>query len=296
VAIAASNDGYVYWVDGQDGTIRRAPKVPSGLPKVLGTSYPAGIDIAVDATHVYFTTYTRADSYTGGLSRVLKDGSGNIEVITSQFSAARGLAINDQYAFYAVGLEPTMLIRTTKGMTDAAILYLSPHPDPDADVPPSLVGVAIDDQYVYATDIGSNVVLRMRQDNENVYPPTIFGGTRPRPYAIRVEEDFVYWADSAALYRRSRLDPTDTTGDTLSPASLVNAIAVDASDIYFTNVVPMGQDPPLTGIRRIIKNAQYGIDVATDVTDPLWSDVRGLAMDDDAIYFTADDSVFKVAK
>src|SRR5262249_53063258 len=34
LAIAASNDGFVYWVDGQDGTIRRASKAPSGLPKV----------------------------------------------------------------------------------------------------------------------------------------------------------------------------------------------------------------------------------------------------------------------
>ena len=36
--------------------------------------------------------------------------------------------------------------------------------------------------------------------------------------------------------------------------------------------------------------------MATDVTDALWLDVRGLAVDDEAVYFTADDSVFKVAK
>jgi hypothetical protein len=293
-AIAASNDGYIYWVDGQDGTVRKAPKnTPSVLPTILGQSSPPGIDIAVDDTHVYFTTYAPPGTYTGGLSRILKDGSGQVEPITSQFAAARGLAIDDRYAFYAVGLEPTMIVRTTKGMSDAVPLYVSP--PSDADVPASLVGVAIDDQYVYATDIGSNTVLRMRQDNENVYPPTIFSGTRPRPYSIRVDGDFVYWADSASLYRRSRLDPTDL-GDSISPAMLVNVIAVDATDLYFTEVVQTGDDPPPTAVRRIRKDATYARDLAVDVTDALWLDVRGLAVDDEAVYFTADDSVFKVAK
>jgi hypothetical protein len=292
-AIAAPNDGFVYWVDSQDGTVRKAPKTPSVLPKTLGTSSLPGMDIAVDDAYVYFTTYAPPGTSTGGLSRVPKDGSGLIEVVTSQFGGVRGLAIDDQHAFYAVEDEPTMLIRTTKGMTDATVLYRAP--PTDADVTPGLFAIAIDDQYVYATDVGSSLVVRIRQDSENVYPPTIFGGTRSRPYAIRVAGDFVYWADSAAVYRRSRLDATDM-GNPISPASFVDAIAVDGMDVYFADQIPQGLDPPLVAIRRIRKDAKFGIDMATDVTEALWSNIRSIAVDDVAIYFTADDSVLKVAK
>jgi hypothetical protein len=293
-AIAASSDGYVYWLDEFDGTVRRASKVDPKSPQFLGQSDPVGIDIAVDDQFIYYTTYTPPDSTVGGgINRLRKDGVGGVEILNSSFTGVQGLVLDDTYAFYAVSSNPTMIIRMRKDGSDTNRIHVA-FAD-DAGQSPSVFALAVDDRFVYATDMGSNTVIRVQKDADLAQDRAgVFVRTRPRPSSVRVDGDFVYWADSVAIYRRSRID-VSADPELLSEASHVSMIAVDATHVYFAENHVLVNGGASGSIGRIKKDAPSSSILGRDLTSG-WGPIGHIAIDETAVYFTSADEVVKIAK
>jgi hypothetical protein len=293
-AIAASSDGYVYWLDEFDGTVRRASKVDPKSPQFLGQSDPVGIDIAVDDQFIYYTTYTPPNSTVGGgINRLRKDGVGGVEILNSSFTGVQGLVLDDTYAFYAVGSNPTMVIRMRKDGSDTNRIHVA-FAD-DAGQNPSVFALALDDRFVYATDIGSNTVIRVRKDADLAQDRAgVFARTQPRPSSVRVDGDFVYWADSVAIYRRSRMD-SSADPQLLSEASHVSMIAVDSTHVYFAENHVLVNGGASGSIGRIRKDAPSNSILGRDLTSG-WGPIGHIAIDETAVYFTSADEVVKIAK
>ena len=86
------DDKYVFWSSNKG--LERVD-IMGGMPVALALS-PNIRSVAVDATHVYWT-----DELAGLVQRVLKDGSGPIEMIGFDQSGPFGLALDNQYVYWS---------------------------------------------------------------------------------------------------------------------------------------------------------------------------------------------------
>ncbi len=95
-------------VNGSDGTLYRVPK-NGGVGVELATSLHNPRELAVDATHVYFTSYGD-----GTVQRMSKDAvaGGTREVIATAQQFPIGIAVDDRYIFwinFATGSQGTVV-------------------------------------------------------------------------------------------------------------------------------------------------------------------------------------------
>jgi hypothetical protein len=286
-ALAVPDDGYAYWINGDDGRISRKKTDASefGSGNLVPTHMP-GLDLAVDDKYIFFTTKTDP---TSAVYRVNKDSTGNIDTISPDWLWAGKLALSDTEVFFTAVGHSSVVARVAKVGPDGDIV-LSPEPD-DATSPPAFDCIAIDDVFVYVTDVGRNLVLRTRRDAKPTDPPEIIAEAAG-PTALQVYGGFVYWADSEGIFRRK----TDLSGaaEALAIGFSATAMAIDFYWIYWISA-----DTPSGGSGNVIYRASNN--QKTVVPTTFWSTqgrIGDLAIDDWAVYFTGptDYEVYKLAK
>jgi hypothetical protein len=94
----ALDDEWVYWREGREepigGSARivRAPKNRSGLLEVLAEDQPSPRHVAVDESHVYWTS-------TESVRRIAKAG-GTVETLATGFSSPHAIALDDEAVYF----------------------------------------------------------------------------------------------------------------------------------------------------------------------------------------------------
>ncbi len=287
--MVASNDGYVYWVDAS-GAVSRVEKEGLRQPQVIASALAVATDIVVDDVYAYYTIAGDTPSRIGGVNRVFKQGGERAVGIALGFTSPAGIALRGPYVFFA-NSEPPALLRAAKDALDGStvIPLYKGQPD-DAGNTPFFLGVAADDQYVFVTDAATNAVWRIRQDAQPGDPAELFAPTSYRPVAIRVDGDFVYWADAGYLYRKLGTDPPGKATP-LRPATLTRSIALDASDLYYVSLSDIS-DTARGTIKRIPKDGQSS---PTEVSGG-WIGLGAIDVDELAVYFVSGNSIVKIAK
>lgn len=187
-----------------------------GAAVVLATGQGSINRLAVDATHVYWTTGSAE------LRRVAKSG-GSVSTLVAGMTIPRGLAVNGQEVFWgdaddlykapATGGTATLLAKVTVHslVADATDVYLTDYFGKVQTIPTA--GGALK---VLAS--GQNGPRELTVDATHVYWPTRLGGTVMRvpkgggavetiaqqqnyPWAVEVDATHVYWANLTALWR-----------------------------------------------------------------------------------------------
>lgn len=105
----AVDDAFVYWREADpadlDGRVMKLAKgaVLGQTPVVLAEGYPGARYLALDATHVYWTTFLRdpqSGVYTAGrIARISKDG-GPVQVLATSQQTPHGIAVDDQAIYW----------------------------------------------------------------------------------------------------------------------------------------------------------------------------------------------------
>ncbi len=198
------------------------------------------VGIAVDATHVYWTTSgAQANAWQGTVMKVPRAGGMPITLATGQ-PYPGDIAVDATSVYWIVGMNSY----------ERAVMKL---PLAGGTGTPLLSGqrslgssIAVDGTSAYFTDIGEggNVgqgsVLKVAKDGG---PPTTLAAAQWYPYAIALDADNLYWTN--------RGDGTNPMGGSVMKVSLrggtpvtlasgqtyPSAIAVDADNVYWLNGV-----------------------------------------------------------
>ena len=142
-AVAAPAHAYVYWTDGDAGTIGRANLDGSGVDRdfITGAGSPRGI--AVDEDHVYW-----ADSAAGRIGRADLDGSDVDPDFITGASSPTGLAVDGSYVYWANRGSDTIGRASLDGSpVDQG--FITGENDP--------LGLAVNDRGIYWSDAAGNV-------------------------------------------------------------------------------------------------------------------------------------------
>lgn len=195
------------------------------LPVIIVQGEPAPMNVAVDATHVYWTNAQNA----GNIARATLDGDDRTEltVATSPFD----LAIDDDDVFYTADDE---VLRVDKAGGAATTLIGSTG---------AARGVAIDDTDVFYVDMAANDadgdVERVPKQGGS---ETVLATAETSPRFFTVMAGDVYWTDDAA--KTVSRTKTDASG----PVDLLASDQNDAWDITanadiasWTNLADVGE-------------------------------------------------------
>jgi hypothetical protein len=216
----AVDDLYVYWTDGDQGSVKRVAKA-GGSTSVLVSDQDSPSGIVVDATHMYWLLLGAPATLSGGnfvvhgrLMRALKDGSspealGVALWVPGALGSSTPLAMDDAAVYWmAAWLAPPT--RTTSGVdarifrfdkTTGAISFVADANDLE------VWGLAVDSTQVYWTTLsgsirvapllgGTTTAVVVREDLQRLCPPmgghsgSIVGG-------IAARNGTIYWADYA---------------------------------------------------------------------------------------------------
>lgn len=195
MAADASN---LYWADGGNGTIRRAPlgdPVQAPITLASGQSAPSGV--ALDADHVYWTTHA-TDGQILALAKTATPGTAPTVLADHQVDPRR-IAVADGFVYWTSqgdGLHPNIGTVQRVAVTGGEITTLADHqPAPDS--------LAIAHGFVYWTDPGANAVMRMPVDG-SAAPAVVAAGTAG-PSGLAVTDACVYFTDVAGLVRSHEL-------------------------------------------------------------------------------------------
>ena len=101
------------------------------------------------------------------------------------------------------------------------------------------LGLAVDDQYIYWSNLNSNPPTIGRANLDGSAPDsgfiTLISGANT-PYGITVDDQYIYWADpQVPAIGRANLDGTDVQPNfiNLGPGALPTDVAVDGNSVYW---------------------------------------------------------------
>jgi hypothetical protein len=143
-----SDDTHLYWIAGN--VLGRVAKT-GGEPQTLATVDAGLADLAVDATHVYFTS--PGGGATESIGRVPKDGSGKVETLLTDQHQPQRIIVDDDAFYWTARERPddgTGAVRK-RLKSGGAVIPLEEH----VSVPQAL---AVDAACVYWADVDGSVM------------------------------------------------------------------------------------------------------------------------------------------
>jgi len=174
----AVHNGYVYWTNQNEYSVKRAPVTSPHTPQTLTINESLPWDIAVDDAYAYWSNYD------GGQIKRVPVGGGGVTVLTSAADHPVGVAINATHVYWAseAGGE-IRRVPIAGGQVEVIATEQS-----------SPTYVALDDTFVYWTNYGNGEVAKA----------PIAGGDRVvlakaqnQPYYIALDDQFAYWTTMA---------------------------------------------------------------------------------------------------
>jgi hypothetical protein len=262
--------------------------------------------LAIDLTHVYWTTSKQFMPTVGRVRRRAKSGLGPIDEIASAQNEplSVSLTINNIY-WYATQGAGSRIFTSPKTMAAPVELYTSPA---------TLLALAASEQFVYWTDVSDSI---WRIDVDGGVPELLVAG-QYNPGAIAVDSAGIYWVsrgdvgDANGEVKRANLNGTNVmlladlqefplaiTSDVLNVywTTLDGAVRTAPKDgsFVFTNVQPVGGPPcndlTVHGTQIYYSRADALLRVQIGTMDGAaivfgLDDVQKVRVDADEIFFT----------
>lgn len=284
----------------EGGTILRA------LPPSSGP-----IDVAVDATHVYWSSETA-----GKVERAFKADGANPQVLVEGLKSPRGIALWEGFLYF-VQYDPISVpgrVPVTLGAVEWAFDSLGAFPGLDITVQGEHVyfttepddvwyaknpfdnaylafssniqarGITSDDQRAYWVNAGGSTVMSSPLGSG---VQTTLASGQNIPSAIAVDGVHVFWANEGdGTIRRAEKDTGANLVELASSAPGSRGLAVDLTHVYWTNLE--------TGtVSRVPKDGGSIEVLCTGQGGPY-----GVALDDEAVYWVnqKDDEVMRFPK
>ena len=291
------------------GVLVYGPVTPKVIPGknlvVLASGQTAPYYLAIDATHVYWSTYGSIPQHDGTIMRVPIGGGTPTELASGQ-AAPGGIAVDATNVYWATGgvmtvpkgggapimlapgltddniaVGPTGVYGTGYGPTQGDALMRVPLDGGgpfQLDVPAfnNTYGIALDAHYAYWSNFGGSAPIRR---------VPLLGGqettlaTGQAAFGIAVDDKYVYWANAGDGTIRSVPVGGGTTKILVSGVSGANQIAVDGASIYMTTrgprdcgmviKAPIGGGAPTALVTGLAQ--PWGI--AVDATSVYWTNV-----------------------
>jgi hypothetical protein len=192
----ALDDAFVYFTDGEDGTVNKVPKSGGAVTTLAATGLPGATAIAVDRDAVYWNPGGRA------VARVSKNG-GAPSILASDQAVPAAIAVDDTSVYWVNegtaaqgGEAPLSLLRANKEGGPATTLASGEVFDPlyrtgdgSAEQTWSLASNAT--SLVWAS-YGTGTIVRF--DKSTGQATTLASGLGA-PHSIAVDARWVYWTD-----------------------------------------------------------------------------------------------------
>jgi sugar lactone lactonase YvrE len=262
LALAPPAGAYVYWTDGNRGSIGRAKLdgsvvIRSFIPDI---SFPESV--AVDANYVYWTS-----SSGGTIGRAKLNGTGADHAFLTGSGETDGVAVDSGHIYWTNRTESTIGRAKLDG-TGVDQSFIS------ADL---LGDVAVGGGHIYWTDRDMRTIGRARLNGTGVEQSFI--ETLGFPHKLALDADHIYWVTTNpnppfnGVIGRAKLDGTEvaqlfTTSAIAFGFGLTAGLAVDADHLYwadfsFSSVVRSDIDGSGVDV-HFIPELGFPLDVAVD--------------------------------
>lgn len=217
------SDGvHLYWSSGGDNTLRKLP-LGGSAPTTLATATTAVSSIALDATHLYWTTWGTSET----VMRVAVTG-GTPETLASEQPYPNAVAVNDGSVYWGtsgsgVGLGAVLKVPVTGG---SPVTVASGQSAPRT--------IVFDSTSLYWTDrIAGTVMMAPLSGGAPTSLATGHSGASP----MALSDGMLYWANNT-LDSTGAVNSVSVSGGTVTPLATgetsPSAIAIAGSNVYWT--------------------------------------------------------------
>jgi virginiamycin B lyase len=266
-----------------DAAVGRAGLDGSGVDQTFIEQPDGSItwDVAVDASHVYWTSDAPNDPAGASIGRSNLDGTAVDPNFITGLSGPRGIAVSDGHIYWA-NFGTASIGRANLDGTGASSSFIPNVSRPfDVEVGAGYVFWARSSEPEGAP--AEARVGRAKLDGTEVNPdligPVFLGSSR----VLAVGAEHVYWLGEGGV-GRAKVDGTGIDRDFLESSPF--DVAVDATRIYFSGVFPDGRDAVAAIGRTTLDSPSpdpFGF--LTDLNTP-----RGLAVDAQHIYWAGEEA------
>ncbi|MEZ4370608.1 MAG: hypothetical protein R3B07_07275 [Polyangiaceae bacterium] len=243
----------VYWVNGEGGTIERAPRGTTASATSVVTGLINPTDLVLVADEIVFVEETAS----GRVGKVAKTGGSVTDV--------------------AAGLTPTALTGDSAGLfwTTAASIFNAT----DSRTAKNPQGVCLDATHVYFSEAFNGALVRMPRDLGSAESKLTLTTSQVNPTAVAVNDAELYWTARDASGGVFAIPKAGGAIRTLETGGEPWDVEVDATHVYWLSRLPVGA----------LKRAPLsGTPVETVADTP--GNVHSLVITSDALYWTVQGS------
>jgi hypothetical protein len=261
--------------------------------------------IALDSVAVYYWVQS-----SGNIQRTLKSGASTSTVVANQ-TGVTSIATDGSYVYFA---RNGVLLRvpTTGGQTDTLV--------PSA----GALKLAVDDTDVFFTTGGASGTISKASKTAIPSGAQVLASGQPNPVAISLDTNAVFWGTSDTTKAIATVSKAGGNVATMSSAALPNGLAVDAANVYWSSNAAVWSAPKALSGATQLAAASLANPVGVDAAFVYWAEwsmptnyaiskapigggaatvlsatgnkAEDMALDNDSIYFSANNYLFRLAK
>lgn len=237
VAADPGTTGFVYFTrDTADGTVAKVNKAGSTVTTLAQA--PNAWELAIDQTHVYYTTRGNPlpnDMLSDGtLQRVNKTG-GAAQRLAATSGTPGSIALDDD-SIYFTDKDAKTVNRLSKTAPQMPVVLAPYQPGPD--------GIALDGDNIFWGCFEGDTVMRLAKEETQ---PVVLATFQGNPNGITAGGNFAYYS----TYRGGTVSRVSADGGEPLVLAAVNApirLALDESYVYFTG---SGEEMGAHGVYRV---------------------------------------------
>jgi hypothetical protein len=220
IAGIAAASGYVYFTSQAAGEVGRV-EVATGDVTTVATAQSGPFGVAVDATHVYWTSLgSLAEPPDGSISRATLAGAERIEIAAGE-RTPHGIAVDAERVYWTNNADTPEGALSATPLAGGEVVEV-------AGMQNSPWNIAVTADRIYW-----RTASEVRAATLDGGDAEIFANEDVNVFGLVVDDEFVYWTAASAVRKRPRAGGDVTTLASDQPDA--HGLAVDDRFVYWTN-------------------------------------------------------------